>query len=327
MIEQIYNKNKRTIRWENVWNIKEFGTLEKVQQNTEWHGEGYVSIHTVMTVNAMTEKMKNVKDDTLVEIMLLSALFHDIGKGVATFFNIERNNWSSKNHSEYGEFITRKLLWDENPMIRESVCYFVRNHMKPLYIANSSTVIRDLITLSCDTIYPQYCNVSNLILLKECDCLGAIFEYNKWDEKLKGLKETAQIIGCYDKPYEFTNEMSKYQYFNDSFDTFPNPTKDNAEFEVFIKIGDPNVDKLETTLGKDFQTTLDTETDIADNIVENCEKSISFVLDYNDLDEDLWEMALNVIYLHRGKITFVYGSNKYTNYLSPNMCMSFINAN
>lgn len=328
IIDTIYNNKTHNINWENVWNIPEFNKLIQTPQSTVWHKEGNVSIHTKMVVEAMREKVKNNTDEKFIKIMILSALFHDIGKGETTFFNKEKNNWSATNHAEVGEKLTRALLWYEDPIIRESVCYFVRNHMKPMYICDSVTGIRDIITISCDTIYPQYCTFKNLILLKTCDNLGSIFDYDDWREKLDFAESLADELNCLDKPYQFINPMTKYTYFNETTDSFPVESADKLEFETFITIG---ATKFDTT--SEFNHPLkvlvdeDCSIDIVDQIIENCEEKNNFILDLTTIPQNAWENLFNVIYLYHGKITFVYGSNKFIDYISPTFSMSTINAN
>lgn len=331
MIEQIYNRKTQNINWDNVWSIDEFKTLIETKQSTKWHKEGNVSVHTKMVVDAMSKEIPY--DGTNGEyrmIMMLSALFHDIGKGVTTFYNYEKSDWSAKNHAECGEEITRKLLWNEDPFIRETICYFVRNHMKPLYICESPTGIRDIITLSCDTIYPKYCNLKNLILLKRCDNLGAMFEDDGWVEKLEFASTLAEEMNCLTKPYVFKDEITQYNYFNHTADTYPIECKEKPTFEVFVGIGSPSKFSPVTEFTEKEVKILfddDESIDIIDQVIECCENENNFIIDLNTIPECAWEILFNMIHAYHGKLTFVYGSNKFQNYLSPTLSMSYINAN
>ena len=215
MLNQIFDFSTHQINWEEVEKIQSFAILKNTQQSTIWHKEGNVWTHTKLVVEAMQKELAETEiDDETKSILLLSALFHDIGKGMTSYLNEETKQWTSLNHDEVGFEIVRKLLMHDDYKYRECIAYFVRYHMKPLYIPNSFKGIRDIIMLSCASIFPDICNIKNLILLKKCDCLGAIIEDGKdnmWKDKLEFVCELAEEFDCFDKPYKvFENERSKY---------------------------------------------------------------------------------------------------------------------
>lgn len=119
--------------WKKIEKIPEFAALKTCKQSPKWHAEGNAFIHTQCVVNAAIEYLeKNFFGvSETVQILVLSALFHDIGKGVTTF---EKNGvWHAYGHEMESEKITRKLLWDEGWSFRENVCALVRLHMEPLH--------------------------------------------------------------------------------------------------------------------------------------------------------------------------------------------------
>lgn len=320
MIESIYNDLTQKINWSNVWNIPEFKTLQTTNQSTKWHKEGCVANHTIMVVTEM-EKMIPCDNKEYRMIMLLGALFHDIGKGETTFFNNEKNDWSATNHAEVGEQITRRLLWNENPVIRESVCYLVRNHMKPLYVCESPIGIREIIKMSCDGLYVQYCTFQNLIILKTCDCLGAMFdEYDSWEEKLNFAKSLAIELNCFDKPYSFENDKTKFHYFNLSVDTYPIPQESETKFISYITLGSPSYLDTKDLIQIENE---DNNEDFIDQIIECCEDAKNFIIDLSIVPQSCWETLFNMIYTYKGDIKVLYSSNKYQDYISPTFAMSF----
>lgn len=323
MLKTIYNDSTQEIKWENVWNIYEFKNLSKTPQSTVWHQEGNVSMHTIMVVNEMAKLIPATKENAEYrKIMLLSALFHDIGKGATTFWNEEKKNWSSKNHAEVGEEMTRALLWYDDPMIRECVCYFVRNHMKPTYVCDSPFGIRDIITLSCDGIYPKYCTLENLIMLKRCDCNGSIFDDKSWIEKLNFAESLADEMGCLKKPYDFTTEVAKFKYFNESFELYPKDVDETTEFEVFVTFGKPCISTdLICDNGKEMNRILEGD-DIPNMILEYCEKKNNFLIDISLIPETALESTIAMISASKGNVKFVYSSDSISKYLSPTMAMS-----
>lgn len=332
MIDVIYNKKTQKINWSIVWNIPEFKVLLNTKQSTKWHKEGVVANHTIMVVNEMEKQLKSISDEEYKMIMLLGALFHDIGKGETTFFNNEKNDWSATNHSEVGEQITRRLLWNEKPIIRESVCYLVRNHMKPLYICENPVGIREIIKMSCDGIYPKYCNFKNLILLKTCDCLGSIFDENdEWEEKLEFAKALSIELDCFDKPYKFSNVLTKYNYFNLSADIYPSSkTVDDTKFTSFVTLG-ISEDLKNKIISENCDITVitneDKNYDFIDQIIECCEDNKTFIIDLSLLPQDSWNTLFTMVYSYKGLINIIYGSEELHDYVSPTFAMSYVTAN
>ena len=133
------NENRFKIEpvWKKIEKITEFAVLKECKQSPKWHSEGNAFIHTQCVVDAAIEYLENnfwVKGDSIsdaAQILVLSALFHDIGKGVTTFE--KDGKWHAYGHEMESEKITRKLLWDEGWNFRENVCALVRLHMEPLH--------------------------------------------------------------------------------------------------------------------------------------------------------------------------------------------------
>ena len=192
--------NHYVVDWDEVKKIQEFNILSKTEQNPYWHGEIYVHHHIKMVVE-QAMKIYN-KIDKNCYIMIISALFHDIGKGACTYFNEQKGTWSSPKHAEIGAEITKQLLKDDDEDISEVICWFVENHMKPLEIYDSNRPIKDLIQLSNKSPNIKYCTIENLLNLKRCDCLGSkMKEYDNWKEKLDFLKSIAIKYKCYNRPH------------------------------------------------------------------------------------------------------------------------------
>lgn len=194
-------KNHYAVKWDEVSKIKEFDILSKTEQNPLWHSEIWVHHHTKMVV----ENAIKLFNDTskLSYVMIVSALFHDIGKGACTYFNEEKGTWSSPNHAEIGAKITEELLKDEDEDLIEIICWFVRNHMKPLELYDSKRPIKDLLKLSNTSPNVRFCTIENLFNLKQCDCNGSKMKvYDGWKEKLDFLKNVAIKYKCYNKPYD-----------------------------------------------------------------------------------------------------------------------------
>lgn len=125
-----YKDCKYSINWEYIESISEFETLKHIEQSPEWHSEGNAWIHTKKVVEKAIEfvHLENfVGFDS--EVLILSALFHDIGK-INTTFTDKDGKIHSYGHEKESDKITRRLLWEENVALREETCSCVRLHME-----------------------------------------------------------------------------------------------------------------------------------------------------------------------------------------------------
>lgn len=121
---------KYHINWEFVESIPEFAKLKTIEQSPEWHAEGNAWIHTKQVVKKAIEIVAGDELLTLdKEVLIISALFHDIGKINTTFIDKD-GKIHSYGHEKESDKITRKLLWDENVALREEICSCVRLHME-----------------------------------------------------------------------------------------------------------------------------------------------------------------------------------------------------
>lgn len=218
------NNRYRSIefRWNNIEKIPEFAILELCEQNPKWHSEGNAMIHTKLVCKYAVQWVKNyasVKDTEygihniarnfddyetgfldvecfdIALTLLLSALFHDIGKGVTTVKGKD-GNWHSYDHENKGEKITRKLLWDFPLKRREDVCSLVKYHMLPLHLYERKNYIEEIIRISYNI--PSW---ELLLALKQCDLEGSIQK----DEILKTRDK--KIL---DEIISITKEIRRY---------------------------------------------------------------------------------------------------------------------
>ena len=195
----IIKENKFVMNWKEIFQVPEFSRLQSVPQNPMWHFENWVSIHTMYVTNYAMEIFGNDSSVYLNKIMALSALFHDIGKCECTIFNPSKQSWSSPLHAEKGAELTRQILrdWGFPSTVIEQVCFFVKNHMKPLDLYGTTNIAEELKQIAMER-NDGICTIENLIKLKTCDCLGSIMaKEDGWREKLNYIKDTAIRECCY----------------------------------------------------------------------------------------------------------------------------------
>ena len=178
--------NKILINWEKVLKLKYFNELNEIHQNPIWHFEDNVLTHTMYVTNLSLELFGN--DNTKKnKIMLISALFHDIGKVICTEY--KDNKYIAPKHEIFSDRILRELLSDDEDI--EIISFFVRNHMKPLYALKSKYLINEILN-ECDN---DLCTIDNLIKFKHCDCVGSIMQNEDgWRETLIKFKQISEEI-------------------------------------------------------------------------------------------------------------------------------------
>lgn len=200
------NKN-----WEQLKQLSWVNDMHGVPQNPVHHSEGDVAIHTQMVLAALenTAEFKAL-DDQQKEIVWTAALMHDVEKRSTTFTD-EYGNIVSPGHAKKGALTTRQILYRDFAApfnIREQVVGLVRYHGLPLWIFEKPDPVKALVKAS------QEVNISLLTMLAKADVSGRIC--NDADEllyKIDLFKELAIEYDCWDKPKQFANNLSKFQYF------------------------------------------------------------------------------------------------------------------
>lgn len=160
--------------WTYILSIPEFDVLTKTPQSPKWHSEGqYVIDHVKLCIDKAIEYFVDKKyyddfDDDSIYIILLSVLFHDIGKGQTTELG-QDGLYHNHNHANVGEKITRRLLWDMGYHKREFICKMVKYHMKPIEIIDKEHWFEKMfdLAMSCG-------GLRELALVKMFDLQGSV---------------------------------------------------------------------------------------------------------------------------------------------------------
>lgn len=169
--------------------LKHFPELEALVgciQDKQYHPEGDVWIHTLMTVDELARilKEKRIEDEYRKLYLFYAILCHDLGKPLCTQITKE-NRVTSHKHESLGveptiSFLNR--LTSEKKFI-ELIIPLVKSHLAPfqLYLADSSLKAVKRLSLKV--------NIEDLCLICLADCLGRDIE-----DKQKCPKATSWLL-------------------------------------------------------------------------------------------------------------------------------------
>ncbi len=146
----------------------ELATLVGVPQEPDWHPEGDVWTHTLLTVNQAARLRDSASGEGENLALMLGALCHDLGKPASTVRSDGR--WRSPAHDVRGEAPTRAFL---GRMTRESdlvetVVAFVREHLKPALLHKA----RDTVKPSAIRRLALRVDIKKLVRVAQADHLG-----------------------------------------------------------------------------------------------------------------------------------------------------------
>ena len=159
------------IHWDYIYSIPEFAALKTLHQSPKWHSESeFVSGHVERVANECKSwiECKHNLDEEFAVILMMSALFHDIGKATTTFLKESDNMWHHYGHEVESEKITRRILWDLGYRLREKICGIVRWHMEPFNIIRSKDPVSKIIDLQ-NKVY----SLRSLYYVKKFDMRGS----------------------------------------------------------------------------------------------------------------------------------------------------------
>ena len=154
----------------------EFPPLTEIQQEIEWHPEGDVWVHTLMTVDEAVKiiQKEDLKDSKKLTI-LLASLCHDLGKPMVTE-SID-GYIRSYGHEDAGEEPTKKFLSKIgiDNLTRDKVVKLVKNHLIPtMFYTNENfrgnKVSDGAIRRLAKRLHPA--TIQELVLVSEADHLG-----------------------------------------------------------------------------------------------------------------------------------------------------------
>ncbi len=158
-----------------------FPPLAKMPQDREWHPEGNVWNHTLMSVDqaAIIAKRENLSSDEAL-VILLASLCHDLGKATTTKFRADEEGnirVISHGHEPEGKNPTKKFLKEikMDTATTDKVIACVANHLFPTFlyeeeVKKGAKVSDGAIRRLAKKISPA--TIKELVLVAEADHLG-----------------------------------------------------------------------------------------------------------------------------------------------------------
>lgn len=218
------------VDWDTIEQLDWFQALANCVQDPIHHAEGNVAIHTKMVVNALLnlEEYQALPPQEQY-ILFLAALLHDIAKPLCTV--VEKGRVHSPKHAKIGEKVVRELIWDADFEIREIICALVRLHGLPLWGLQKTYPNKAVISSSLRL------NNKWLYLLCKADVLGRICaDQADLLERLAFFKELCLENECWAQPKAFTNNHSRFTFFQSPTD-YPMSLYDDTTFEIILLSG------------------------------------------------------------------------------------------
>ncbi len=155
----------------------ELKALVGCQQESEWHPEGDVWVHTLMVIDQARRRIDDL-DHADQLIVMLGAVTHDFGKPATTAWIDGRIR--SLNHEEEGvapatAFLDRLNIHTfDGKDVRTQVLGLVAHHLKPGMLYK----VRDTLTDGAFRRLAQKANLELLARLAKSDCLGRTGDFD-----------------------------------------------------------------------------------------------------------------------------------------------------
>jgi putative nucleotidyltransferase with HDIG domain len=214
--------------------------LADCPQNPIYHAEGDVLTHTKLVCEALVAQADwRSLPQTAQSILFAAALLHDIAKPAATQIAPD-GTITAKGHVRQGVKMASRILWDlEVPVsARAAVANLIQMGSLPMWFWDKPNPERSLITAShlsrCDW----------MAMLMAADIRGRwCADQAELLERVAFFREYAIELGCYDRPWPFASDHSRFVYFHKD-DADPHYAAfDDTRSRVVMLSGLPGVGK------------------------------------------------------------------------------------
>lgn len=185
-----------TINWDLVESYPAFQQLKDTPQSPIWHAEGTAWVHTKEVVSWAERYAKDLGLSIFqTKVLVLAALFHDIGKSCTTFTD-ENGKIHSYKHEYDSEKLVRTILWDSDPYLRERICVLVRNHMKIHQLKDRQhyNKFKDAISSIMEQVSEDF---YLLCILALCDTRGAKYDSEAHERDVEFMSELCNFSYCH----------------------------------------------------------------------------------------------------------------------------------
>lgn len=226
--------NNGTIDLRELLHLDYVSDMVSTIQDPIWHAEGNVFIHTQMVIDSLHGlKEFNELEENEKEIVLLSALFHDVEKRSTTttelIDGIERI--VAPSHARKGESTTRLILYSETNLsheVREEICKIIRYHTKPVHLTEEYDVIK----------IASECKIKLLCILAKADILGRTCpDADSLIDNIDYFALVAKELDCYDKEFSFKNDLQRFKYLNKESESYLYEPFDNTRSRAILMSG------------------------------------------------------------------------------------------
>ena len=210
-------------------------TISECQKNPLYHAEGNVWIHTQLVCEALVSLPDwQAMTETDRSILFVAALFHDFAKLETTQLADDGRILAK------GYINIRQILQHlQTPFsIREAIVSIVRYGNLPLWFWDKSQPLRSVIKVS------QLVRCDWLALMAEADVRGRICEdRDRLLETIAFFREFCREHHCFDRPYPFRSDHSRFIYFQKEAADPTYEADDDTQLEVILMCGLPGTGK------------------------------------------------------------------------------------
>lgn len=182
MTYKLYNPFSNTFNWKLLEEDEMIIELKNIQQNQIWHKEGDVFTHTCYVIQEVLDTLNTITMYDLREILIYSALLHDIGK-LTTTIKDDQGIFHAPGHAGKSAELATKWLESHNfpQYMIDAICGVIKNHMRISHVKTEKDLYKIINSL-------PYVSFKYLLLFKRCDNNGAIFDNASWKQKLEDIE-------------------------------------------------------------------------------------------------------------------------------------------
>ena len=197
--------------WKELERFEWVRALEACPQDSTWHAEGNVGIHTRMVLDALVASDEWSRLSTTDRWVVFAAcLMHDIAKPETTREEPD-GRITARGHSSRGAIRARRILWEVGvPFeVREMVCRIIAHHQVPFFLIEKPDAVRVAHRISWQT------RCDRLALVTEADGRGR--ECADRDDLLARVelfRDLCRENGCFSEPRPHpTSNFAAFEYF------------------------------------------------------------------------------------------------------------------